>query len=352
VSTPETPDLITRDTAFNGYLRGMGGEGADALLGHLVIYNIANVDPVGEAELRTWFEELELNTRYLPGPPRQLDAFERATSAAKSSYPMGGGARKRDHGKHGQTVTLMMRNVTRDETRIVRHLVRELADHDNEELSYEVCLAEAQFVRSHDPALPDGAGDMTLTPDEDEIGRLQADERGTITGLLGQIETDYENRSRYVSADRLRKMLRDYIEDELTAVRIHAGVYFVHRRYAPTLAALRTLAGRFSGELTRIPLPDAAEMRTMVDGAFEAKAQADLESLARDIARAQSDPKAYQVRKLHQRYLAVQTAAQEYQTTLDTHLAATEATLDLVQAQMASLLIAVGTAEQQPSISE
>lgn len=344
MTRPETPDLITRDTGLNSYLRGLTGEDADALLGHLAIYNITSVDPVSEAELRNWFGELELNPVHLPGPPRQLDAFEKATSSAKISYPMGG-TRKRDHGKHGQTVTLMMRNVTRDEARIVRHLVRELADHDNEELSYEVRLAEAQFLRSNDPSLPDGSGEMTLTPDEAEIDQLGADERETITGLLDQIKTDYENRSQYISADRLRKMLRNYIESELNAVRIHAGVYFVHRRYAPTLAALRTLAGRFSAELTRIPLPDAAEMRTMVDGAFEAKAQDDLTSLARDIARAQTDPKAYQVRKLHQRYLAVQKAAQEHQTTLDTHLTATEATLNLVETQMAALLIAAGTAE-------
>ncbi|MEU4235365.1 DUF6744 family protein [Nonomuraea sp. NPDC026600] len=346
MTTAETPDLITRDTAFDSYLRGLGGEDGEGLLGHLVIYTIADVDPIGQAELRDWFDELELSPSYLPGPPRQMDAFEKATSAAKASYPMGG-TRRRDHGKHGQSVTLMMRGVVRDETRIIRHLVRELADHDNEELSYEVCLAEAQFLRSADPALPDGAGDMTLTPDEAEIGRLPADERDIITGLLSQIETDFESRSRYIGADRLRKMLRDYIEIELNAVRVHAGVYFVHRRHAPKLAALRTLAARFSGELTRIPLPDADEMRTMVDGAFEAKAQADLESLARDIARAQSDPKAYQVRKLHQRYLAVQNAAQDYQTTLETHLSATEATLSLVQAQMASLLIAAGTADQE-----
>lgn len=345
MSTPETPDLITRDGAFNSYLNGLTGENADALLGHLVIYNIAGVDPVDPAELRTWFDELELSRLYLPGPPRQLDAFEKATSTAKTSYPVGG-VRKRDHSKSGQTVTLMMRNVTRDETRIVRHLVRELADHDNEELSYEVCLAEAQFLLSTAPASPDGAGDMTLTPNEDEIERLPAAEYLTITELLEQVADDYANRSRYIGADRLRKMLRDYIETELHAVRIHAGVYFVHHRHSATLAALRTLAARFAGELTRVPLPDATEMRTMVDGAFEAKAQADLKSLARDIARAQADPKAYQVRKLHQRYLAVQKAARDHQATLDTHLAETEATLDLVQAQMASLLIAAGSTEQ------
>lgn len=340
---PDTPDLHTSDPALNSYLYSLTGENADpdALLGHLVIYNIAGVDPVGEAELRNWFDELELDKRHLPGPPRQLDAFEKATSSAKANYPLGG-VRKRNHGKRGQTVTLMMRGVVRDETRIVRHLVRELADHDNEELSYEVCLAEAQFLRKTGPGQPDGAGDMSLTPDLEEINRLGANERSTINELLAQINRDYEDRSRYVSADRLRKMLRDYIENELSAVRIHAGVYFVHRQHAGALAALRALAAWFAGEVTRIPLPNAAEMRQMVDGAFETKAQADLESLARDIARAQSDPKGYQVRKLDQRYHAVRQAAEEHQAILDTHLTAVESTLDLVKAQMASLWVTVG----------
>lgn len=338
MTTHEAPDLSTRDAALNSYLYGLD---ADALLGHLVVYNVAGVAPVAVDELRNWFDELELDKRFLPGPPRQLDAFEKATSTAKAVYPLGG-ARRRDHGRRGQTVTLTMRNVVRDETHVVRHLVRELADHDNAELSYEVRLAEARFVRASDPHQPDGAGEMTLLPDEGELARLATDERATVELLLGQVRRDYDARSQYLGADRLRKMLRDYVEDQLGAVRVHAGVYFVHRRHARALAALRTLAGRFDGELTRIPLPDAAEMRSMVDGAFDAKAQADLESLARDIARAQADPKAYQVRKLHQRYTAVKTAAEQHQATLGSHLTATEATLDLVQAQMATLLVALG----------
>ncbi|GAA0650982.1 hypothetical protein GCM10010174_88370 [Kutzneria viridogrisea] len=337
---PETPDLVTRDTDLNRYLHALAGGENDALLGWLVIYNITGVEPVGQDELRNWFEELELDTKYLPGKPRALDAFEKATSAAKATYPLG--VRKRNHASKGQTVTLMMRAVMRDETRIARHLVRELADHDNEALSYEVCLAEAQFQRDLTPNAPEGAGQMLLVPDEEEIHRLGAEERTTITALLDQIDSDYRNRSRYVGADRLRKILRDYCEDDLGAVRIHNGVYFVHHRHARLLAALRELASRFGGEVTRIPLPNAAEMRQMVDGAFESKAQADLESLVRDIARAAGDPKPWQVRKLDGRYRAVLEAAQDYQETLGTHLTRVEATLDLVQAQMASLWIAVG----------
>lgn len=339
MTTKDSPDLTTSDTALNRYLYSATADNADALLGYLVIYNIAGIEPVTADEVRNWFEELELKPRYLPGPPRPDDAFERATGAAKASYPLG--QRRRNHTTKGQTVTLMMRNVTRDETRIVRHLVRELADHDHEELSYEVRLAEAQFLRNTTPGLPDGAGDMHLNVEQHEVDRLGDRERGTITALLDQIARDFDNRSRYISADRLRTLVRDYIEEELRAVRVQRGLYFVHLKHAAALAALRTLVSRFDAELNRVPLPNIDEMRTMVDGAFESKAQADLESLARDIARVQADPKNYQVRKLEQRYNAVRLAAEEYQQTLDANLTTVDATLDLVKAQMASLYIAV-----------
>ncbi|WP_018504917.1 DUF6744 family protein [Parafrankia discariae] len=351
-TVPEPPDLTTSDPTLNRYLTGVTnsvGEDGEGLLGNLVIYNVTDVEQCGETELREWFTELGLSVEFLPGPPRQDAAYEKATSAAKARYPLGT-HRGRNHASQGQTVTLMMRNVARDETRMVRHLVRELADHADEALSYEVRLATAEFVRATDPNLPEGSGTMILTAEQETVDRLGPDERTLITDLIGAITTDYNTRSQYVSADRLRKMLRDIIERALTAVRIHPGVYFVHHRHTQALAALRELAGRFGGELTRVPLPDAGEMRTMVDSAFSAKAQADLESLARDIARVQADgPKPYQVRQLHQRYTAVKTAAEQYQADLDTHLTTTDATLQLVQAQMATLMISAADAETTPA---
>lgn len=340
---PEPPDLITGNRELNTYLRTMTGA-EDGLLGNLVIYNVSDVDEVTLPELRNWFAELELDGSFLPGEPRAIDAYEKATSGAKLQYPLGpiAGKRKRNKTATGETVTLMMRAIYRDETRIVRHLVRELADHDNEALSYEVKLAEAEFIRATDPALPIGSGDMTLMPDDAEIDKLTDDERTTIHDLITQMHADYEKRKRNVAADRLRKVLRDYIEQKCGAVRIHAGVYFVPRQYSPVLASLRTLAARFRGELTRVPLHDTAEERHMVDGAFEAKARADLESLARDMAREQADPKGYRVRLLHKRFLEVKKATEEYQDTLDTQLTETEAGIALAEAQMASLFMALG----------
>jgi hypothetical protein len=342
-----SPDLTTTDPALSGYLHGLTSEDGPGLLGHLAIYTVADVDPVTQDALRNWFDELELDDRHLPGPPRADAAFEKATSAAKARYPLG--TRTRAHGRSGQTVSLMMRNIVRDETRIVRHLVRELADHDHEELSYEVRLATATFTRLGGPSVADGDGTMTLTLEQDELDALGETESTAVADLIAAVQADYDNRLRHVGADRLRGMLRDYIEGPLGAVRVHPGVYFVHHRHTATLARLRTLAARFGVDLTRVPLPNVAEMRTMVDTAFDAKAQADLESLARDIARAVTDPKGHQVRKIHARYLAVKAAAADYQATLDTHLVATEATLALVEAQMASLLVAAGQAGDGPT---
>ncbi|CUU60805.1 hypothetical protein Ga0074812_1485 [Parafrankia irregularis] len=348
--TSEPPDLTTSNADLNRYLAATaGGQDGEGLLGHLVIYNVTDVEQCGETELREWFTELGLDVGFLPGPPRQDAAFEKATSAAKARYAPDG-HRGRAHASQGRTVTLMMRNVARDEARVVRHLVRELADHGDEALSYEVRVATAEFVRATDPSLPEGSGTMTLATDQDTVDTFDPAERDTINELIMRVAEDYRTRSQYVSADRLRKMLRDYVERVLAAVRIHPGVYFVHRRHAAALADLRTLAARFGAELTRVPLADATETRSMVDGAFAAKAQADLESLARDIARVQADgPKPYQVRLLHQRYTAVKQAAEQYQADLDTHLTTTDATLGLIQAQMATLMISAADTETTPA---
>jgi hypothetical protein len=199
------PDLHTRNRQLNTYLREHTNDDA-IVLGAVVLMSIGEVTPVTHAEMRKWFEDLELDTIYLPNAPRAVDAYERATSAAKVRYPLGtnpNGRKKQTHEKVGQTVTLMMRHVVRDETRIVRHLVRELADHADEALSYEVKLAEAAFEREISMTIPVGSGDMTITAVDAEIDQLGALERTTINDLIDQMRQDYEHACRYIPSARV-----------------------------------------------------------------------------------------------------------------------------------------------------
>jgi septal ring factor EnvC (AmiA/AmiB activator) len=125
-------------------------------------------------------------------------------------------------------------------------------------------------------------------------------------------------------------------------VRPTGGVYFVQRRHAGTLAALRELVRRMGAgsHLARVPLPDQEEMREMVITAFTTKSREDLDRLARDIATAQRDgdttPAAIQA--LHKRFRDLHAATAEHAQLLNTSLDDTTAALTLVNAQLASLL--------------
>jgi len=349
---PPKPDIHTGSRQLNAYLREHTGDDV-ALLGSVVLMSVGAVEPVTHTELRNWFTELELDPSYLPNQPRAVDAYERATGSAKTKYPMGlnpnTGRKKQTHEKTGQTVTLMMRHVVRDETRVVRHLVRELADHADEALSYEVKLAEAEFEREIGPTIPVGSGEMTLTTVDDEIEQLGALERTTITELIDKMRKDYDHHCRYIPNSRVSKMLRDYLERRCAGIRLQSGVYFVPRQHGETLGALRELAGRCGAQVNRIPLPDTAEQRAMVGDAFNAKCGADLDSLARDIAREQADGAAtYRVTKLHKRFVEVKREAEEYQTNLGAELGDTAARLDLINAQMAQLFASAGADDDHP----
>lgn len=330
-----TPDIATGDVAFDGYLSQLS-DADDAVLGALAIYNVVDVDQITVDDLRNWLSELELNEDYLPAPARPVEAYEKATSSAKISYPLGG-SKRRDHNQNGQTVTLMMRPVVRGEARILRHLVRELVDHANEELSYEVEIARCEFRRAAGQGADPGDGEMTIERVNTEC--LTDDEHQVLDGVIQKITDEFENRRHYVSADRIRKILRDYGEKELHAVRIHKGVYFVHREHLTTLASLRELASRCGAELTRVPLPDTTESREMVETAFDGKVSGDLKSLSRDLAREQADPKGYRVRQLHKRFSSIKGSVVEHQRQMDSARTELADSLELIERQMAGLLM-------------
>jgi hypothetical protein len=130
--------------------------------------------------------------------------------------------------------------------------------------------------------------------------------------------------------------------EHLGAVRVRptGGVYFVHRKHTPVLSGLRDLVARFGPEshLSRVPLPDQAEMREMIAAAYSTRAKDELDKLAADIAAAhRSSPT--DVAKLHRRFKALQEATAEQTDLLSTALDDTNAALQLVSLQLRSLLI-------------
>jgi hypothetical protein len=183
---------------------------------------------------------------------------------------------------------------------------------------------------------------LLVTPDYAAIHQLPPAEHDKIGVILTEIKAAYQHNCTYLTSDRLRAVIRGYIE-ALNAIRVRptGGVYFVHHAHAAHLAALRELASRLGdgSYLTRIPIPDQDEMREMVIAAITTRSRDELAKLAADIASAQRDGATESViAALHKRFRDLQASAAEHAQLLNTSLDDTTAVMHLVNAQLASLL--------------
>ncbi|QKZ24943.1 hypothetical protein HUT05_24950 [Streptomyces chartreusis] len=322
------------------------------MLGHLVLYSIFE-GRVTHDDLVAWFREFGLDEDLLPPPLRQTDVFEKVTGpdGVRVTYPLddptatGPASRtsRRRRKEVEPTATLMVRHVRRDGDQIVRHVVREVRDEKRIKLRYDPNLAVCTFHRDHSEGSAEGAGDLTIEPNRAAIAKLPAAEQTTVQEMLADIERRYEHRCTYLTSDRLRSVIRQYVE-HLSAIRVRptGGVYFVHREHAVALSGLRDLVSRFGSDSSfmRVPIPDQDEMREMVIRAFTTSAKDDLDRLAEDIATAQRVRRFDEAAKLYERFTAVQEATNKHSTLLSTSLDDTRAALELVKVQLGGLLVA------------
>lgn len=365
-----TPDVTTGDQVFDAYTAALSS-GETPILGHLVLYSIFDGE-VTRDDMVSWFAELGLDPQFLPPPLRNVDAYERVTGpdGVRLSYPiddpasaalagavgdtaatLAGAAstgRRRRQDVVGQAATLMVRPVRRDGGKIVRHVVREVRDAENTQLTYDTRIGVATFHRDNSAGSAEGAGSLDVEVDHVAVATLPAAEQAAVAIMLQAIRDSYQHRCRYLTGDKLRGVVRRYVE-HLGAIKVRAtgGVYFVHRQHAEVLAALRELVSRFEGgsHLVRVPLPDQDEMREMVVAAFTTKAKEDLDRLARDIAAARYEHAGDDVvQKLYRRFTELQQITAEHATLLSTSLEDTTTALDLVKLQLGSFLATAGTA--------
>jgi Family of unknown function (DUF6744) len=359
---PAAGDVASGDAVFDAYTAAFDG-GQTPLLGHLVLYSIFDGE-VTRDQLERWFAELGLDPTFVPAKLRPVDAYERVTGpdGVRLSYPLPledaagviarvgrkSTGRSPGRGVVRRQATLMLRPVTRDGGQIVRHVVREVRDGEQARLSYDTCLGAAIFHRDNERDEA-GAGELAVEPHTSAIAELPGPEQSVVRHLLGRLQAEYRDRCIYLSSDKLRGVVRTYIES-LNSIRVRptGGVYFVHAQHAATLAALRELVARFAAgsHLVRIPLPDAEEMREMIVAAFTTRAADDLNRLAVDIAAAtQAGADEATLGKLYARFSQLQAATTEHATLLSTSLDDTEAALALVKTQLGGLLATAGDAE-------
>lgn len=245
---------------LDGYAEAMEAAGTP-LLGYLVLYSVYD-GQVTHADLAQWFSDLGLPPTHLPAPLRDVDAYERVTGASgvRVSYnlddPAAGRPRGRRRAASARIAEVMPRHVRRDGGGIVRHIVREVRDEGTTRLSYDPYMGEVVFVRATTMGAAEGAGAMSVAPADDAIAALPEAERTQVREMFARIQDEYDRHRLYLKADRLRAVVRNYIES-LSAIRVRpsGGVYFVHADRAGELPALRELVSRFGDGSTSPAFP-------------------------------------------------------------------------------------------------
>ncbi|MFD0639701.1 DUF6744 family protein [Catenulispora yoronensis] len=334
------------------------------MLGFVVFYTVCDA-PVTRDDLVNWFRELGLSEDYLPNELRPIDAAERATgSTVRLAYLLDGaeperlpnGRRKRkSRAALDREATLMVRPVSRTKTQVVRHVVREVRDEAQVALSYDPRMADAVFTKDNSENSGFGAGSFGIVPNHPAINALPPVEQEKVRQFLDDIQEAYRTNLAFVPGDRLRDVVRAFIEDVMAGTRLRAsgGVYFVAREHHAVLEALRELIGRFNeravlrtpeekklSSLRRIPLPDQGEMRDMVEEEFTNRAREELDRLAVELAvlRRAPEPDPELVAALHKRYLGLKATTDKHSTLLSTSLEDTQASLETVKDQFARLM--------------
>lgn len=356
--TQQAAEQATDPDVMAGYISGMDDK---PLLGYLVLYSVfdGNVTP---ANLELWFTELGLDAGLLPAPLRADGAFEVATSSTTDTYPIpsrrpaapagtrrprGGKAQPSRPGPDERTATLMIRRVRRDDKAITCHLVREVRDAGRTRLDYTDRVAEITFARDHQPSAAPGAGTMQVTPN---LAAIPQREHEKVLDLLGALRQQFDRNCNYLTGDKIRAMLRAYIES-LAAIKVRptGGVYFVHSRHAGVLDSLRALIRRFGAGsgLYPVPLPDQEAMREMVIEAWRSEQRAALQRLSAEIAEAQRAAAGGTItsaaaQRLYDKFRHLQDEAGEHSRELGADMAEMTAAMNLAGTQIVALLTQAG----------
>lgn len=268
---------------WHKYLDATGSLGTDTLLGWVVMWSVEDFDPgITHRALEKLFEDLDLNKSLMPGSPKKLDAFRKATTEFKREIEQ----------PDGTVASYFARDVKSAGEFIQRHIVREIRDPRTRELTYTKAI-ECVFYK------PTQQGPKRLVNADSARVRYNAWPQGypkSERHVVDQMVDDLRNRQAvletHVDSQRIRAVIRDYIK-YLDAVQLKSSVYFIPKDNADELQRLleftRALPGRCRMHL--VPLVDLDDMREMVIEAFQEESTAGFNRIVEACAEIKNSPK-------------------------------------------------------------
>lgn len=320
-------------TTIKDYVAANASLPPEVILGNITWFEV-NDGAYDADKLEAGFVRHNLNPHFLPRPINPADAYEKASRNAEGhKYAV-----QLPDGSLG-TAEILVRDVSRSDAQIVRHLVREVRDSSNKELAYDK-VGELVFYR---PKLVGNRVDHRSANVRSTLAQgLTPEEHTMLVGLTQKFDADYDRYRNFHDGQKMRGVLREYLL-YLNAVLMKASVYFVHNTRADELARLVAFAAEFDGlSIQTWQIPDIQGHRENVVDAFQREAEKDMAGIIATITKLRSTRKGGvispgQYLKVKEEYDNVVRRAGEWGRRLEISQFRTEGAAELAAEALATL---------------
>lgn len=257
---------------------------------------------------------------FAPRRPADADVFRRVTRAAQ--------AKRVPTADPDVLVNVLVRDVSHgDDAVLLKRIVIERVDAKGKTLAY---------TEAYDVSFEKASSLLQLR-------RLTPNTEAAADEAAAQIRRDYAASVGCVNAAAVRDIFNRALSgSHATSVRPSGGVYFVMSYHAEVLNGLKALAQHVPGAMMgTCPLPDSLEQREMLRESVEFASEAEIESIQNEIAdllRAGQDVTGARIATLTGRVNALKGKAKAYTDLLETNLGRTNAGLDILNRQLATLM--------------
>lgn len=294
---------------FDDYAKEMRGTDRNTWLGQLCWYSVPESARVETEDLRQALVSVGLEG-FMPKAPADHDIFRRVCTAQER--------KKVATDEPGVYENYLVRNVSRKLKRIVRQIVVERRNENNEQLGYEPKV-HIEY---------DGAGRVKF--------HTLADDPGQALEVAEAIEADFYAERNVFNSYILRELIRKVLEQS-RATSVRRGVYFVMAENAGRMNSLEVLQGTLPIEIHSLPLLDSKKQREMLKKAFEAETVGEIDKIMAEMdAMAEITPDRYATVLTQMKELKAKT--KQYSGLLEDALGEADFRLNIFEAKVRKLM--------------
>ena len=250
-------------------------------------------------QLELWFDELDLDSAFLPAKIKKVDAFRKSSSAAKVKYP---------GPIEGETIELRVQEMDNNAEFVLRHILRDVHN-KRTQTSVTAHVATLKFFRGgrtssginhqaqhYKTQINNNLIELDLNGKQ--TGKrypLQDVDRLEVERLISEFNTRYDDLAANLHSDAIRAVVRDYLKSlNAIGVKPSGALYFVHNSRQPTVDGLQQLVARIGQGCSfhQLPLLNTLDQREMLTEAFQVEVQSEVNKLLAEIAEANDKARA------------------------------------------------------------